>query len=151
MAKNIYGYEHTYEVCPHCGEEVELNAELSVQTCPKCGKRIVACSMCRAVAESDEPFCQNCCLCHQAEVENKEIEEQKKLEKMSKKKTNSEVGRKKQTAKDDENIEQVRLTISTDYGHTADFLRQLANEIEGSEEEVTGLETFRGCATIEWP
>ena len=31
----------TYEVCPHCGEEVELVAFLGVQSCPHCGKRIV--------------------------------------------------------------------------------------------------------------
>ena len=40
--------EKTYEVCPHCDHEVELDAELKVQTCPVCGKRIVTCSMCRA-------------------------------------------------------------------------------------------------------
>lgn len=62
----------TWEVCPHCGAEVELNAELSVQTCPHCGKRIVACSMCLAV-ESDENYCSRCCLCYKAEVENKEM------------------------------------------------------------------------------
>lgn len=36
----------TYEYCPHCGEEVILKAERSVQKCPNCGKWIVACSMC---------------------------------------------------------------------------------------------------------
>lgn len=36
----------TYEVCPHCGREVELTAELKVQKCPHCGRYIVACSMC---------------------------------------------------------------------------------------------------------
>ena len=63
----------TYEVCPHCGEEVELNAELAVQTCPNCGKRIVACSMCRATDANDgKNYCSNCCLCYQAEAENLE-------------------------------------------------------------------------------
>lgn len=38
--------EHTYELCPHCEEEVELKAELSVQKCLSCGKHIVCCSMC---------------------------------------------------------------------------------------------------------
>ncbi len=64
----------TYEVCPHCGEEVELKAELMVQTCPSCGKRIVTCSMCRAT-ECNEDYCSKCCLCYQAEVENKERED----------------------------------------------------------------------------
>ena len=59
----------TYEVCPHCGEEVELEAELKVQTCPSCGKRIVTCSMCLAVDEA-ESYCHYCCLCHQALIEN---------------------------------------------------------------------------------
>lgn len=36
----------TAEWCPHCDEEVELDAELKVQKCPNCGKWIVACSMC---------------------------------------------------------------------------------------------------------
>ena len=43
---NDYGC--SYEVCPYCEEEVAVKAELSVQTCPNCGKRIVVCSMCRA-------------------------------------------------------------------------------------------------------
>jgi len=62
----------TYEVCPHCNVEVELNAELMVQTCPHCGKRIVTCSMCRA-CDSPEPYCKHCCLCHQARLENEEL------------------------------------------------------------------------------
>lgn len=64
----------TYEVCPHCGEEVELKAELMVQTCPSCGKRIVTCSMCRA-CDTEDNYCTNCCLSYQAEVENKERED----------------------------------------------------------------------------
>ena len=63
--------KHTYEPCPHCGEEVELKAELSVQTCPHCGKRIVTCSMCLA-CDADENYCSKCCLCFQANVENQE-------------------------------------------------------------------------------
>lgn len=46
---------------------------------------------------------------------------------------------------------QVTLTITSDYGFTADFLRDLANQIE---EEGESLETFElphGCAEIEWP
>jgi len=71
--KNIYGHRYTYEVCPHCEEEVRLKAELMVQTCPKCGKRIVTCSMCRA-CDTEENYCTNCCLSYQADVENKETE-----------------------------------------------------------------------------
>lgn len=68
-------YEVCYEPCPHCGEEVELKAELMVQTCPNCGKRIVACTMCRACDANDgKKYCSNCCLCYQAELENKENE-----------------------------------------------------------------------------
>ena len=72
-------FTKTYEVCPHCGEEVELDAELNVQTCPVCGKRIVACSMCLACVEQDG-YCTKCCLCYQAEVENKLLDEQNKAE-----------------------------------------------------------------------
>ena len=61
----------TYEVCPHCNHEVELKAELMVQTCPHCGKRIVTCSMCRA-CDSGIDFCRHCCLDYQAKVENQE-------------------------------------------------------------------------------
>lgn len=52
---------------------------------------------------------------------------------------------------DDETPEQVQLTISTDYGFTADFLRELANEIENSDNDIEDYETFRGVAKIEWP
>ena len=63
--------EKTYEVCPHCGNEVELDAELKVQTCPSCGMRIVTCSMCRASDEGN--YCTNCALCCQARRENEEL------------------------------------------------------------------------------
>ena len=59
----------TYEVCPHCGQEVALKAELMVQTCPVCGKRIVTCSMCLA-CESGKDYCSQCCLEYQAQQEN---------------------------------------------------------------------------------
>ena len=62
----------TFEVCPFCEEEVELNAELMVQTCPHCGKRIVACSMCRASEDTEHNYCTHCCLDYQARVENEE-------------------------------------------------------------------------------
>lgn len=71
MSEDITG---TYEVCPHCNTEVVLEPELSVQTCSNCGRRIVACSMCRASDANDgKNYCSNCCLCYQAEVENKEL------------------------------------------------------------------------------
>ena len=65
-----FDFDHTYEVCPHCEEEVMLDPELKVQTCPNCGKRIVTCSMCLA-CDTDKPYCDHCCLCYQAEMENK--------------------------------------------------------------------------------
>ena len=68
--------EKTYEVCPHCGCEVELDAELKVQTCPECGKRIVTCSMCRACDSADN-YCVFCCLDYQAYHENEEMEREK--------------------------------------------------------------------------
>jgi hypothetical protein len=46
---------------------------------------------------------------------------------------------------------QVRLTITTDCGWTADFLRDLANEIENSGEVTFDeYETFHGAAEIDW-
>ena len=45
---------------------------------------------------------------------------------------------------------QVTLKIQTDYGFTADFLRELANQIEEEGEELSAYETFRGCAEIDW-
>jgi len=50
----------------------------------------------------------------------------------------------------EENPDQVHLEISTDLGFTADFLRQLANEIEAGDEP-EDYETFRGVARITWP
>jgi hypothetical protein len=51
----------------------------------------------------------------------------------------------------EETPDQVHLEISTDIGFTADFLRQLANEIEASEEPLEDYESFRGVARITWP
>lgn len=51
----------------------------------------------------------------------------------------------------EETPDQVHLTISTDIGFTADFLRELANAIEESEDEIGDYETYRGVATISWP
>lgn len=46
-------------------------------------------------------------------------------------------------------IPQVGIKLASDFGHTAKFLRELADAIERGEPRV--FETFRGCATIEWP
>ena len=46
-------------------------------------------------------------------------------------------------------IPQVSIKIFSDFGHTADFLRQLADEIESG--EPVDFETYRGVATFEWP
>lgn len=74
-------FKYTYEWCPECDTEVKLKAELMVQTCPHCGKRIVTCSMCRA-CDTEDNYCSKCCLCYQAEVENKEMEQEKEFGKM---------------------------------------------------------------------
>lgn len=68
----------TTEYCPHCDTYVKLDAELKVQTCPNCGKRIVTCSMCRAVDENTSignclDYCCHCCLIVQAGIENREM------------------------------------------------------------------------------
>ena len=73
-----FDFEHAYEVCPHCEEEVMLDPELKVQTCPVCGARIVTCSMCRA-CDSGEDYCSKCCLTYQAEQENKELQEETRI------------------------------------------------------------------------
>ena len=74
-------FDKTYEVCPHCGEEVVLDAELKVQTCPNCGKRIVTCSMCLA-CDTNDNYCTKCCLCYQAEQENLNIEGEEKFKQL---------------------------------------------------------------------
>ena len=64
--------KHTYELCPHCEEEVRLNAELAVQVCPNCGMYIVPCSMCLNLNEDiEDEDCENCHLCKQAEDMNR--------------------------------------------------------------------------------
>lgn len=45
------------ELCPHCEEEVKIEAVMfELQKCPKCGGRIRACSMC----DSDICDCAKC-------------------------------------------------------------------------------------------
>lgn len=36
----------TWEMCPHCECEVELDFALAPQVCPSCGKWICPCSIC---------------------------------------------------------------------------------------------------------
>lgn len=45
---------------------------------------------------------------------------------------------------------QIGITITADKGHVADFLRQLANEVEGCEEDdyPKEVETALGCASF---
>ena len=64
---------------------------------------------------------------------------------------NYEIRRRGPEMFDNETPDQVQLTISTDYGFTADFLRELANAIENSEDEMDDYETYRGVAEITWP
>lgn len=44
--------------------------------------------------------------------------------------------------------EQVHITIHCDVNYSADFLRQLANEIESCENEETDFETAHGIAEV---
>ena len=46
-------------------------------------------------------------------------------------------------------IPQVRIKISSDFGYTAEFLRQLADVVEAG--EPIDFEVYRGVATFEWP
>lgn len=69
--------KHVWELCPECEEEVMLDAELKVQTCPNCGKRIVPCAMCTACGEK-ENYCSKCVLVRQARMENIEDEMKKR-------------------------------------------------------------------------
>lgn len=50
------GNEKVYEMCPHCGEEVVLNAiEKAAQKCPNCGNYTKACCLC-----GEDKDCKNC-------------------------------------------------------------------------------------------
>jgi len=74
LYKEIKFKDKTYEVCPHCENEVELDAELKVQKCPVCGKMIVTCSMCRN-SELNYKCSSDCCLsvlAHSLNAENED-------------------------------------------------------------------------------
>ncbi len=46
-----------WELCPHCEEEVELDAvKCKLQRCPNCGRMIKPCSMC----DMDKCDCSRC-------------------------------------------------------------------------------------------
>ncbi|MFA6395881.1 MAG: hypothetical protein WCW84_07930 [Sulfurimonas sp.] len=46
------------ELCPHCNNEVKLEAEFVVQKCPECNKTILPCSICPVAGEVNA--CINC-------------------------------------------------------------------------------------------
>jgi hypothetical protein len=37
----------TFELCPHCDSEVELQSKFKVQDCPNCKSPILPCSICK--------------------------------------------------------------------------------------------------------
>lgn len=41
MKKNVLD-----ELCPYCGKDVELIAEMKAQKCPECGRWIAPCNLC---------------------------------------------------------------------------------------------------------
>lgn len=49
-------YKTTWEMCPHCENEVELQAVWDIQRCPVCGELIIPCSLCF-------PYCNDCSNC----------------------------------------------------------------------------------------
>lgn len=51
-----YVVETTWEMCPFCEEEVELQTSFKLQPCPNCGAMIAPCSLCDMVYV-------NCSLC----------------------------------------------------------------------------------------
>lgn len=55
VERNYADAEATYEMCPYCGTESEVIAEMGVQRCSCCGKAIVICSMCE-----NQVDCRNC-------------------------------------------------------------------------------------------
>lgn len=49
-------YKYTYEVCPICGNEVRLEAQMKIQECTCCKSPILPCSLC----DPDNCDCWNC-------------------------------------------------------------------------------------------
>jgi len=60
-------YRKTYELCPHCGREVELKAVMKLQKCPNCHKQIIPCSLC----DMDKVDCSKCKLSKRQKIRNK--------------------------------------------------------------------------------
>lgn len=44
----------------------------------------------------------------------------------------------------------IRVVVGVDYGYLADFLRQLAQEVENKKEDFDRFDTSEGYATIDW-
>lgn len=51
----------------------------------------------------------------------------------------------------EEETPQVVIKVTTDLYYTADFLRELANQIENEGCDLTEMETSHGMAEVEWP
>lgn len=48
-------------------------------------------------------------------------------------------------------IPQVRITITTDLWYSAEFLHELAGQIDNYGTDCDRLETYHGIAKVEWP
>ena len=58
-----YKYKTTYEMCPHCEQEVRIKNIFEIQDCPKCKCPILPCSICDATNEnvpSPKCSCDKC-------------------------------------------------------------------------------------------
>jgi len=53
--EEVTANETTFEVCPHCNEEVQLESKFEAQVCPSCNTIILPCSIC--------PVNDNCLNC----------------------------------------------------------------------------------------
>ncbi len=51
----------------------------------------------------------------------------------------------------DKETPQVVIKVTTDLYYTAEFLRELANQIENEGCDLTEMETANGMAEVEWP
>lgn len=53
----------TYEMCPHCDNEVVLEDIFGVQECPICNKEILPCSICTHIVEGQTERYMSCAQC----------------------------------------------------------------------------------------
>lgn len=67
-----YWANATYEMCPHCGNEVVLYAEKKAQICPNCKSWIAPCSMCED-CKSGCPIVQECQKLNGNKIVSKEL------------------------------------------------------------------------------